>query len=551
MARKIASVLTLSVVLAAALGAAADPPGGSTPREAMLGFLEASRQGNYGLASRYLDLRSASLPGQRLARQFKVVLDQTLWIDVDGLSDLPEGRAEDGLPVGVDSAGTIEKASPPVPVLLQRITQDGQTGWVVSAATVSEIPALYDEFGFGVLGEWLPSFFFDVSVLELELWQWIGLLILVPFAYVLGMLSSAAIMRIARRLVGRTETALDDLVLQAISAPLTLTLGIALFWGGSLLLRLSVFAQQRLALIAQGLIVVTLTWLAVRIVDVAAHTMRERLLAKGDTAAATIVPMGARVAKVFLFVIALLSALQNMGYNVTGLIAGLGIGGLAVALAAQKTFENFLGGVSVIADRPVQVGHFGRFGSWLGTVEEIGLRSTRIRTLDRTQVTIPNAQFSSMEIENFAPRDRIRFYATLGLRYETSADQLRHVLVGLKRLLVEHPRVLADPARVRFVAFGAFSLDLEIFAYLDTADWNEFLALREDLMLQIIDVVEASGTGFAFPSSTVYLGQDGGLDAERTAAAKRQAQRWRERDEPWLPGKPAAPDPPATGSAVE
>ncbi len=134
-----------------------------------------------------------------------------------------------------------------------------------------------------------------------------------------------------------------------------------------------------------------------------------------------------------------------------------------------------------------------------------------------------------MEIENFAHRDRIRFHTILGLRYETSADQLRHVLAALKQVLVSHERVLPDPARIRFVGFGAFSLDLEVFAYVDTSDWNEFLAIREELMLQIIDTVEASGTGFAFPSQTLYLGQDDGLNAERARAAEAEIRAQRER----------------------
>jgi MscS family membrane protein len=153
-------------------------------------------------------------------------------------------------------------------------------------------------------------------------------------------------------------------------------------------------------------------------------------------------------------------------------------------------------------------------------------------------MTIPNGEFSSLQLENFAARDRIRFHASLGLRYETSADQLRHVLIALKALLVAHARVTDDPARVRFVGFGAYSLDLEVVAYVDTSDWSEFLAIREELMLQIIDLVEASGTGFAFPSQTIYLGQDGGLDAERTRAAETEVEAQRARSALCLPDYP-------------
>jgi len=221
--------------------------------------------------------------------------------------------------------------------------------------------------------------------------------------------------------------------------------------------------------------------------------------------------------------------------NVTGVLAGLGVGGLAVALAAQKTVENLFGGVTLVADQPVRVGDFCRFGDRVGTVEEVGLRSTRVRTLDRTVVTIPNSEFTVLPLENYTQRDRIWFHATLGLRYETTADQLRHVLVGLRELLRADPRVDPDPARVRFVGFGAYSLDLEVFAYIRTRDFGEFLGIREELLLEIMDCVAASGTGFAFPSQTVYTARDSGLDPERTREAIETARRWKESAEP-VPG---------------
>jgi MscS family membrane protein len=248
---------------------------------------------------------------------------------------------------------------------------------------------------------------------------------------------------------------------------------------------------------------------------------------KGMASIHAILPLGRRMTKAVLIILASIALLQNLGVNVSGLVAGLGIGGLAFALAAQKTIENLFGGATIIADQPVRVGDFCRFGDKIGTVEDIGLRSTRIRTLDRTVVTVPNAEFSSLQLENFAKRDRIRLHFTIGVRYETSADQLRHLLVEVKRLLVAHPKILPDPARVRFVNFGAHSLDLEIFCYIGTADWNEFLAIREDIYLRIMDAVENSGTEFAFPSQTLYLGRDGGLDREAVARAEKSVQDWR------------------------
>jgi MscS family membrane protein len=270
-------------------------------------------------------------------------------------------------------------------------------------------------------------------------------------------------------------------------------------------------------------------------VDVFSRWVSERLVAQQQAAAIAVVPLGRRAAKALLAGLAFIALLHTFGVNVTALLAGLGVGGLAVALAAQKSIENLFGGVTVIADQPVRVGDFFRFGDQVGTVEDIGLRSTRVRTLDRTLITIPNAEFSQMKLENFAKRDRIRIYAMIGLRYETTPDQLRYVLVEIRKLLYGHPKIHADPARIRFVGFGAYSLDLELFAYVPTTDWNELLAVREDLFLRIIDVIDASGTGFAFPSQTLYLEKGEGVDAGKTDAAEAQVRAWREKSELPLP----------------
>lgn len=221
-------------------------------------------------------------------------------------------------------------------------------------------------------------------------------------------------------------------------------------------------------------------------------------------------------------------AADDLGLPVAPLLAGLGVGGLAVALAIRPTLENVVGGFVLFADKPVRIGEFCKFGDKMGTVEAIGLRSTRLRALDRTLITVPNAEFAQLQIINFARRDRMLIQVTIGLRYETSADQLRFVLAKLRDLLIRHPRLALDPARVRFIGYGQSSLDLEIFAYVDTKDYNDYLAVREDLNLRIKDIVEGAGTGFAFPSQTLYMTRDGGIDAERTRTAEDEVARWRD-----------------------
>jgi MscS family membrane protein len=212
-----------------------------------------------------------------------------------------------------------------------------------------------------------------------------------------------------------------------------------------------------------------------------------------------VLPLGRQVTKLLVFLFAILSVLSVWGYNTSTILAGLGVGGLAVALAAQKTIENLFGGISVIGDRPVLVGDVCRFGDRTGTVMHIGLRSTRIRTPDRTIISVPNSQFSSVALENISGRDKIWFHPTFNLRRDTTSDQLMKVLSSLTEILRGHAKIEAGPLPVRFVGVGAYSLDIDAVAYVTTADYDEFLALQQELLLKMLQAVEQAGTALAVP----------------------------------------------------
>ena len=211
-----------------------------------------------------------------------------------------------------------------------------------------------------------------------------------------------------------------------------------------------------------------------------------------------------------LIVFGLLLILRQLGFELTTAIAGLSIGGVAIAFASQKTIENLFGTIMVITDQPIRVGDFCQAGNIEGTVESIGLRSTRIRTLNRTLVTIPNGEFSALNIENLAHRDKFLFRHKFGLRYETTAEQLQLVLKEIRTMLSEYPGVEPATHRTRFVKFGDSSLDIEVFAYVLTPDALGFLAVQEDLLIRLMGIIEATGTSFAFPSQTMYLTRDPG-----------------------------------------
>jgi MscS family membrane protein len=226
-------------------------------------------------------------------------------------------------------------------------------------------------------------------------------------------------------------------------------------------------------------------------------------------------------------VILLAFGAQELGLPVFSILAGLGIGGLAIALAIRPTMENLIGGFILYLDKPVAIGDFCELDGKIGSVERIGIRSTQIRRLDRTLVSIPNALFADMQITNWSECNEMLIQHTIGLRYETDPDQLRHVLAAIRKMLLSHPKVTSDTVRVRFTGYGSSSLDIEVRVYTKTTDFNEFYAIREDIMLRIKDIVKDSGTGFAFPSMTMYAAQDDGLDRERAEKAKSTVEDWR------------------------
>jgi MscS family membrane protein len=255
------------------------------------------------------------------------------------------------------------------------------------------------------------------------------------------------------------------------------------------------YLQRVLGMLAYGAI----AWLLARLVDLGGRQYVAAMLRKGKSSATSVVPLVRRSLKVLVVAGAVLASLELWGYNTTTLLTGLGIGGVAVALAAQKTIENLFGGVALITDQPVKVGDVCKFGDRVGTIEDIGLRSTRIRTPERTVVSVPNGQFSSMPLENVSNRDRILFNPKFPLHRETTTVQIRRLLDRVDGILAAHPLIAPGGKRVRFNGVGAYSHDLEVFAYVQTTNYDEYLGIQEQLQLAILDAVAGEGAGLATP----------------------------------------------------
>jgi len=337
----------------------------------------------------------------------------------------------------------------------------------------------------------------ETELFAVRLWQWIGLVALLGAGMLLAWLATGPLLQLLSFVVPADRRHQSGRLLGGLEGPIRLLVVMAVVTAGLPWLALGVAASTVLTIARKTLTIVALTWLWLRIVDVVAGIADDRLRTHGRAGAVSVIPLGRRTVKVFVGLMAAIAVMQNLGYDATGILAGLGVGGLALALAAQKTVENLFGGMMLITDQPVRVGDLCRFGNRTGVVEDIGLRSTRIRTPERSLVSVPNAEFSSTQIENLSVRDRMLLQTKLGLRLDATPVQLRAALDALRAMLAATPRIDRGSISVRFVEIRDSAFDVELQAYVVTRDWSEFLAVREEIYLNALDVLDRSGTGLA------------------------------------------------------
>jgi MscS family membrane protein len=270
------------------------------------------------------------------------------------------------------------------------------------------------------------------------------------------------------------------------------------FAGFSLRFRLN---YARVALAAA---IITIAWLIWRLSALSFEHARLMAQRRHEAGLNSLLMLAERVVKVVIALVTIFALLTSAGVDTTTALAGLGIGGLAVALGAQKTVENLLGGVFLLTDKALAVGDTCRIADRVGVIEDITLRSVQLRTLEQTVLSVPAGSLSQASVENFATRAKILMQTTLRLRYGTTAEQLRAILKEISALLAAHPDIEAVSSRIRLVDFGIQAVELELFAYFLTPDYQRFLAMREDVLLQVAAIVESAGTAFAQPTQFVY-----------------------------------------------
>jgi len=350
----------------------------------------------------------------------------------------------------------------------------------------------------------------------IALWQqhlgpWTVAELVLAFLYLAGaqVLRSVVVARISRRLMAlaaRTETRADDLAVQAITGPLGT---IVLLTGFYLALRLLTAGRVEITSVSghlfRALLTVIVAWGLFRLVDAAAVLLGELARRSETPLDDSLVPLLRKAGKLLIGLLAFVLAAQNLGYSVSGLLAGLGLGGFAFALAAKDTIANLFGGVTILADRPFRAGDWITFERTEGVVEEIGLRSTRIRTFAKTVVSVPNQTLANATVENHSLMPRRRVKLTVGVTYDTTPGQLRELVRRVEELLRGHAEVHQEFMLVKFIDFGPSSLDLLVYYFTAATDWDRHLSVRQQINLAIMDIVEGMGLSIAFPTQTVHL----------------------------------------------
>jgi MscS family membrane protein len=353
-------------------------------------------------------------------------------------------------------------------------------------------------------------FFTSMPYMELTWGAFLGSIAILFFSYALRFYIVEGFLLLAGKLAKKTKTEVDDLLLEVIRIPLRTTViyfGIlAAIW----ILPLNkypTFEWFIFILFRLGAIIIV-AWTAIRSLVVLAYLMK-RITKKTDTLLDDkLIPFIDQMLRILIIVITIVMILQELGYDPSGLLAGLGLGGLAFALAAKDTLSNFFGSIMLLTDKPFHVDEWIKFEEVEGTVEQIGFRSTKVRLFDKSLVQVPNGKLASGNIRNFNRRDRRRIYFNIGITYQCTPIMMKAALETVKRLIKENDGIRDDFYLVNFNSFGDSALKIMVYCFTTSTVWGEYLHTQESLMLQVMNEFKKLDIEFAYPSMTVHMAPD-------------------------------------------
>jgi MscS family membrane protein len=508
----------------------ADSLARETPYGTVFGFLEAAQSGNYAIAGQYLQMSAGrrQTEGEALAQKLKAVMDSAFAGSLKHISTQPEGTPQEGVSSDQQRLGTMTSGDVEVELELVRVS-DPSAGriWLVASDTLTKVPELYDQVEARQVERRLPAWVVKHQFEGMPLWQWLALVLLIPVATVVGWLVLVVLQIPLRWWAGRHgQPELAEW--RRVSSPAwllaaTLIHRILASYLGMPLLHRHYYEQ-----VTAVAVIVGANWILWRVIRWFLRRVRNRALARGHGGTGSLMLLGERIIKALVFVMAVFSIFGILGFNMSTALAGLGIGGLAIGFGAQQTIANLFGGVSVLGDEVIRVGDVCKFGDRTGTVEDIGLRSTRVRTDERTLLAIPNGTVATINVENLSRREKLLFKTVLGFDLGTSSDHLRAILAEIRQILAANPQVETKTIRVRLTELAAASINVELVCYVLTQDFDKFAEVREALLLQIMKFVEDSGASLAKPSQTLYLGNESESDKAAINAAVRKITGTRE-----------------------
>ena len=476
-----------------------------TPLRSAEGFLAAVDEGDYEKAAEYMDLRNlrgeaSDLTGAQLARRFNVIIKRATWGDIDELVDNPAGRSNDNLPDYRDSIGIVLDEDKEQRLYMQKVPRgDGIFIWKISNASVSLIPKLYATYGYPQVIEDLRRSLPDVSFLGYELFKWVVVLVIGGLAYIAIFLIALVI----RRALGDPDTPSHRSIYRYLLRPFGIWVVITTINAVATSLGRGVTAEA-LERVTPIPILVTV-WMLFAGTNLVRDLYSNHLRRQNRTGPAILLVPASNALKLFIAMAAILVYLDNLGFNITTVLAGLGVGGLAVALALQKPMEDVFGAITLYTQQPVRVGDFCRIGTVTGTIEDIGLRTTRIRTLANTLIAVPNSRLANEPIDNISARRKILYRPILRLKYGTTTEQITQVLEGVRKLFSSHDKIMEDGHRVRFKEIADDALLIEVFGYVNTTDWSEYLEITEKLNMRILEIVALAGTTLSLPARALHI----------------------------------------------
>jgi MscS family membrane protein len=348
----------------------------------------------------------------------------------------------------------------------------------------------------------------DQTFLGNSWWQWLGFLAVIVATFIVRVLVRYFVDRWLTRLAERTATEADDRILQAFRRPAFFLVYIGGFYLALEVLNLPVDPidlPRFITALFTSLLIVDAAWFLYSATDILALYLKRFTAGTESKLDDQLVPIVRRGCRVVVVLLALVMIIQNLGYSVSSLLAGLGLGGLAFALAAKDSLANMFGSITIFTDRPFQVGDWIKASGVEGTVEDVGFRSTRIRTFEKTLVSIPNSKLAGNSIENMDARPVRRVKITVGVTYETRAGQMEKAVEAIREILKSHPGVWQDYWLVYFTDFGSSSLDIFVYYFTKSKVWAEYLEVRQDVNLKIMKKLEEMGLEIAFPTQTLYL----------------------------------------------